>query len=64
MEYFPYTSRCANTFIQSKDNDVIVTFTAPWCGHCKRLKPIYEEVAKDFSNEPNVSLVVALIRAV
>ncbi|TBU28011.1 protein disulfide isomerase [Dichomitus squalens] len=31
----------------------IVAFTAPWCGHCKRLKPIYEEVAKDFSNEPN-----------
>ncbi|KIK82603.1 hypothetical protein PAXRUDRAFT_832171 [Paxillus rubicundulus Ve08.2h10] len=33
--------------------DVLVTFTAPWCGHCKSLKPIYEEVAKDFSSESN-----------
>ncbi|OCH94004.1 protein disulfide isomerase [Obba rivulosa] len=37
----------------SPEKDVIVAFTAPWCGHCKRLKPIYEEVAKDFANEPN-----------
>ncbi|KAI0686031.1 protein disulfide isomerase [Cytidiella melzeri] len=34
--------------------DVIVTFTAPWCGHCKKLKPVYEKVALDFINEPNV----------
>jgi len=33
--------------------DVIVAFTAPWCGHCKKLKPIYEEVAKDFASESN-----------
>ncbi|KAM5543624.1 hypothetical protein V8D89_002875 [Ganoderma adspersum] len=39
------------------EKDAIVAFTAPWCGHCKRLKPIYEEVAKDFSNEPNCLVV-------
>ncbi|RAL68458.1 hypothetical protein DID88_007186 [Monilinia fructigena] len=36
------------------DKDVIVAFTAPWCGHCKTLAPIWEKVAQDFINEPNV----------
>jgi len=36
------------------DKDVIVAFTAPWCGHCKTLAPVWETVATDFTNEPNV----------
>jgi len=36
------------------DKDVLVAFTAPWCGHCKSLAPIWERVAQDFVQEPNV----------
>ncbi|TFY67764.1 hypothetical protein EVG20_g3826 [Dentipellis fragilis] len=39
--------------VTNPDHDTIVTFTAPWCGHCKRLKPIYEDVAKTFLPETN-----------
>lgn len=41
-----------NTALDST-KDVLVAFTAPWCGHCKTLKPIYEKVALDFKHESN-----------
>ncbi|KZO90686.1 disulfide isomerase [Calocera viscosa TUFC12733] len=38
--------------VMDPSKDVLVAFTAPWCGHCKNLKPTLEKVAHDFQSEP------------
>jgi protein disulfide-isomerase A1 len=37
-----------------KDKDTLVKFYAPWCGHCKQLAPVWDELAETFSNDENV----------
>nr|DAD39727.1 TPA_asm: hypothetical protein HUJ06_014050 [Nelumbo nucifera] len=41
--------------------NVLVEFYAPWCGHCKKLAPILDEVAVSFQSDADV-IIVKLVR--
>jgi len=53
----PVTVVVGNTFeelVVNNDKDVFIEFYAPWCGHCKSLAPIWEELGDTFFENENI----------
>merc|ERR1712034_303499 len=40
-----------NEIVNDPTKDVLIEFYAPWCGHCKKLTPIYDELAETLAEE-------------
>jgi protein disulfide-isomerase A1 len=47
--------------VLDSSKDVLVEFYAPWCGHCKKIAPIYEELATKLKE--NTNLIIAKMDA-
>jgi protein disulfide-isomerase A1 len=43
-----------NDYVNNANADVMLEIYAPWCGHCKTLAPIYEELGAKYAANPKV----------
>merc|ERR1712130_621236 len=46
-----------DSLVYDASKDVMVEFYAPWCGHCKKLAPIYDQLGQHYESEGFTTLI-------
>ena len=54
---YTVTEKTFNKEVIDNDKDVFVKFYAPWCGHCKKMAPKFEELAERLNKNEKLQLV-------
>ena len=40
--------------MMKSENPMLVDFSAPWCGYCRRINPAYDRIAEEYKDRLNV----------
>ncbi|OYD78544.1 thioredoxin [Campylobacter avium] len=49
-----YLELTSSNFDEAKSGVALVDFWAPWCGHCRMLAPIIDELANEFDGKAKI----------
>ncbi|RLV91701.1 Protein disulfide-isomerase MPD1 [Spathaspora sp. JA1] len=58
---FELTPETFNKVVHKSNYTTIVKFYAPWCGHCRNLKPIYQKLGKLVHQDAKYAINVATV---
>ena len=55
--YYVYSNNYySENFEKDEEIVTLILFFAPWCPHCKEVKPIFDELQKDYSGDKKVKI--------
>ena len=54
MQVINVTKDCFEEVVLRADKPVLVDFWAPWCGYCRRIGPVLDQIAQQYGDKLTV----------